>query len=86
MFSPMNYLKRTPIHWFLVAAFLPLALATSSAQAQSRLPVGKVVEPVVCQSDAKQSYALYLPARYSEERKWPIIYGFDPGGRGLRPV
>jgi poly(3-hydroxybutyrate) depolymerase len=70
----------------LAAALLSFALPDLSAQAQRPLPTGQVIEQVVCQSDAKQSYALYLPSRYTAERKWPIIYGFDPGGRGLRPV
>lgn len=55
------------------------------AQAQS-LPVGQIVERVVCRADAQQSYALYLPSNYTETRKWPILLAFDPGGRGLRPV
>ena len=36
--------------------------------------------------DAAQSYALYLPSAYSGDRRWPIIYCFDPGARGPVPV
>ncbi len=32
------------------------------------------------------SYALYLPTTYAPAKAWPIIYFFDPGGRGRRPV
>src|SRR5262245_13386449 len=50
------------------------------------LPLGKVVERVVCLKDASQSYALYLPPNYAPDRQWPILYAFDPGARGVRPV
>ncbi len=44
------------------------------------------MKKVVCQYDRSQSYALYLPSAYSPEKKWPIIYAFDPGARGEIPV
>src|SRR5262245_51943342 len=71
----------------LCVAFLatPLACLRSPAQTQD-LQVGKVIERVVCLKDASQSYALYLPPDYAPDRRWPVIYAFDPGGRGLRPV
>jgi dienelactone hydrolase len=46
---------------------------------------GQIVN-VVCASDASQSYALYLPSAYTATKRWPIIYFFDPGGRGRRPI
>ncbi len=82
----MSYLTHNFVRSFLAAAFLQFAPPDLSTQAQSHLPTGQVIEQVLCQSDAKQSYALYLPPRYTAERKWPIIYGFDPAARGLRPV
>ena len=54
-------------------------------QAQD-LPVGKIIERVVCLKDAGQSYALYLPPNYTTDRRWPVIYAFDPAARGMRPV
>jgi pimeloyl-ACP methyl ester carboxylesterase len=55
--------------------------------AQTRdLTAGKVIEQVVCLKDTSQSYALYLPNNYTPGRAWPILYGFDPGARGVRPV
>jgi len=70
----------------VVAAFaLPAPCLTSLAQSQD-LPVGQVIERVVCLKDAGQSYALYLPPDYAPNRQWPIIYAFDPGARGVRPV
>lgn len=49
------------------------------------LPRGRIVEKVTCADDATQSYALYLPSRYSPDRTWPILYAFDARARGLLP-
>ncbi len=29
---------------------------------------------------------MYLPSSYTPEKRWPIIYFFDPAGRGRRPL
>src|SRR5439155_14198030 len=50
------------------------------------LPRGQVIESVKCADDPSQSYALYLPSRYSPDRAWSAILAFDPGGRGKAPV
>jgi dienelactone hydrolase len=57
-----------------------------SAFAVEEIARGKVVEKVVCRSDQKLSYALFLPSNYTQGKKWPIVYGFDPGARGHMPV
>jgi dienelactone hydrolase len=46
---------------------------------------GHIVE-VACTSDHTQTYALYLPSSYTSEKRWPILYFFDPAGRGNRPL
>jgi hypothetical protein len=56
-----------------------------SAFAQ-QLQTGIVHEEVSCLQDGSQSYALYLPKAYTAERRWPIIYAFDPFARGRVPV
>lgn len=48
-------------------------------------PVGQITN-IVCKNDPAMSYALYLPTAYSSAKAWPIIYFFDPGGRGQRPL
>ncbi|MGB8509679.1 MAG: hypothetical protein WCD76_14935, partial [Pyrinomonadaceae bacterium] len=50
------------------------------------LPRGAIVESVGTQADARQTYALYLPSNYTPARKWPVLYAFDPAGRGKLPV
>jgi len=61
------------------AAVAALALAAD-------LPTGQVVPDVACAADSTQSYALYLPRDYNADRAWPVIFAFDPGGRGRVPV
>ena len=63
----------------LMAAFL-------AAAPDSDLPRGEIIAHVACAKDATQSYALYLPSNYTSDRSWPVIYAFDPGGRGQNPV
>ncbi|MEO5960835.1 MAG: hypothetical protein ABIZ49_11230 [Opitutaceae bacterium] len=47
---------------------------------------GRLLEKVTCVADATQSYALYVPSNYSPDKKWPVIFCFDPGARGRTPV
>jgi predicted esterase len=62
-------------------------LAPAAARAQTdSIPGGQVVERVEALNDSSQSYALYLPSNYTPNRKWPVLYAFDPGARGRVPV
>lgn len=47
---------------------------------------GEIINKVICKNDSKQSYALYLPSNYSVEKKYPVIYAFDPHAGGGLPV
>ncbi|NTW31567.1 MAG: hypothetical protein HGB12_02905 [Bacteroidetes bacterium] len=47
---------------------------------------GKLIPRVICINDYTVNYALYLPSYYSEEKKWPVVYAFDPHACGLLPV
>ena len=68
----------------VIAAGLGSAIA--QAQQSSSLPSPGHIGNVICAPDATQTYALYLPSGYATGKQWPIIYLFDPGGRGRRPV
>src|SRR5690349_8345514 len=62
-------------------------LTHSAAHAQTdSIPRGQIVERIEALSDSSQSYALYLPSNYTPNRKWPVLYAFDPGARGRVPV
>src|SRR5580704_3827412 len=63
-----------------------LLVALLPAAPQPDLPPGQIIAHVPCAKDATQSYALYLPSNYTPDRAWPVIYAFDPGGRGQNPV
>jgi predicted esterase len=65
---------------------LPAEEPVDSYVLVSEIPTGQIIEKVTCAADATQSYALYLPSNYTAERKWPILYAFDPGARGKQPV
>jgi dienelactone hydrolase len=36
--------------------------------------------------DPSYGYALFLPASYTPDRKWPVLFAFDPMARGELPV
>lgn len=46
---------------------------------------GKIMNPVLCQSDPTKSYALYIPEDTSN-KPLPIVYFFDAHGDGALPV
>jgi poly(3-hydroxybutyrate) depolymerase len=67
---------------------LPVVMVAMVAQAAlaADLPRGRVIDRVQCADDPSQSYALYVPSGYTSDHEWPVIFAFDPGGRGLNPV
>lgn len=68
-------------------SLLQIGLMWATASAQGiELQNGALIEKVVCRAKADQSYSIYLPTKYTPERKWPILYAFDPGARGQIPV
>ncbi|MGC2322994.1 MAG: hypothetical protein WA463_10225 [Terriglobales bacterium] len=71
----------------LIGALLILLLATSGAgAAPDGIRPGEVIEAVPCKDYPGQSYALYLPSGYTPQKRWPIVYAFDPGAQGDSPV
>lgn len=46
------------------------------------LPLGVLIPKVVTSANPQQSYALYLPSKYSPAQYWPIVFIFDPVARG----
>lgn len=86
--------RRTPrTRAALAAALLMLFACVGSAAGKlprlrpsDDLPRGRVVEGVRVEGSQGQTYALYLPSAYTPEKKWPVIYAFDPSGQGKFPV
>jgi predicted esterase len=72
---------------FVRLSAMVVLVAHSAAHAQTEsIPRGQVVERLEALNDSSQSYALYLPSNYTPNRKWPVLYAFDPGARGRVPV
>jgi dienelactone hydrolase len=63
--------------------FVPQTALCSQSE---EFPKGEIIEKVACKTDANFSYALYLPSNYTPNKKWAMLYGFDPAARGRIPV
>jgi predicted esterase len=73
--------------FLMYALAAPVLAQQSSAGAEKTTkPEAGVIVPHVGAGAADQSYALYLPSHYSEAKRWPIVYAFDPLARGNVPV
>ena len=59
----------------------PLFDCQQTEDSQS-FPPGDLIPRVVALQNPQQSYALFVPRKYSRERRWPIVYVFDPLARG----
>jgi len=73
------------MRWGVMVALLAHSTAHAITQTDS-IPRGQVVERIEALNDSSQTYALYLPSNYTPDRKWPVLYAFDPGARGRVPV
>jgi predicted esterase len=71
----------------LLVAILSSGSASGHPQTESiqSFPPGTAIPSVVTLRNPAQSYALYLPTKYSRDRRWPIVYVFDPLARGRWP-
>ncbi|MBV6520291.1 MAG: hypothetical protein MNPFHGCM_00396 [Gemmatimonadaceae bacterium] len=77
----------------LATVAILLSRPTAAATAQDALPTladvtprGIVVSRVQSRSDPKATYAVYLPAAFTRDRRWPVVFLMDPRGRALIPV
>ncbi|MDQ1354488.1 MAG: hypothetical protein QG657_4797 [Acidobacteriota bacterium] len=71
----------------ILPLLLVLIVSTNlPANAQDEFPRGEIIEKVICKDKPDQSYVLYLPTTYSRNKEWPILFAFDPGAVGKRPV
>jgi len=52
----------------------------------SEFETGVVIKTVKCAKDSTISYALYLPSNYSGDKKFPVMFSFDPHAVGSQPV
>ena len=71
---------------FVVAGSLSAQQIAATGEDSRIFPVGTLIPKVVTIANPEQSYALYIPKSYSPTKLSPIIYAFDPGANGSRPV
>ncbi len=69
-----------------IASLLLALQGQNPSERFSHLQTGIILPKVVAHAKPEQSYALCLPSAYSPDKRWPIIYAFDPGARGSVPV
>jgi predicted esterase len=67
----------------IVAAALLLLSAPATSAGEAQVVRGGITPRVVCAADPRFSYALYLPKDYERGRPWPVLFLFDPRGRGI---
>ena len=80
---------RNLLHLLVLLVFLAAPVSAQQAATEEHpkgFPLGAIVPKVVTLVKPEQSYALYLPSRYSPQKLWPIAYAFDPGAHGKIPV
>ena len=59
---------------------------TSLALAEQTIPKGRIGDPVPSSFDSTQTHAVYIPKSYTPEKKWPILFAFEPRSQGKIPV
>ena len=74
------------ISLFVRLTVMVVLVAHAAITQTNSIPRGQIVERVEALNDSSQSYALYLPSNYTPNRKWPVLYAFDPAARGRVPV
>jgi dienelactone hydrolase len=71
----------------VISGMVLVFAASGSAQEKIDLQTTRgAITQVVTLDDPAQSYTLYLPSQYSTDRRWPVIYAFDPFARGKTAV
>ena len=78
-------LKRPAFTLILIFFFSGLLILPDKSSAPD-YSNGKIIEIVKCINNPEETYAVYVPASYSAEKKWPVIIAFEPAGRGFIPV
>lgn len=68
-------IKRIPL-------FLLLFVFTFQAQ-ELVLTKGKVMDSIPVNDSIPETYSIYLPSDFSTDNSWPVVFVFDPRGRGI---
>ena len=70
-------MKKIPF-LILLLSFIPQLGNTQEIE----IPLGRIVDSIPTKDSIASSFALYLPQDFDEKKEWPVIFVFDPQGRG----
>lgn len=70
-------MKKIPF-LILLLSFIPQLGGSQELE----IPLGKIVDTIPTTDTIAESFALYLPKNFNEKKEWPVIFVFDPQGRG----
>jgi hypothetical protein len=77
----MSGMGRLP-SWLVAAALAGAVTSPGAAEQPAGTPApGRLVERIACAASPAHTYTLFLPANYTPERAWPVLFVFDPRGR-----
>ncbi len=68
-----------------IADSIDTTIAATTPVVKDSFETGKIIDNIVCKTDASQSYALYIPAKCGNATL-PVIYFFDPHANGSLPL
>ena len=68
-------MRRVPLLVALFAFAAPFAAAETA-------PPQAIVDGMKCDVDPEMTYAYFLPGGYSKDKRWPVVFVFDPRQRG----
>jgi dienelactone hydrolase len=81
---PRRTLTWRDLRWLVPGA--AVVVAGPAAQQARPLEPGVIHARVTPLGDRFYGYALFVPAAYTPDRKWPVLFAFDPMARGELPV
>lgn len=84
----LSPLSRTSVRLIPVCFLLLLLLSVTKlkAQANEEFSKGEISAKVAARINPAYDYALYLPTSYTPDKKWAVVYIFDPQARGALAV
>jgi len=70
----------------LLSAVCLLAVLSTIGFSETRIPKGEIADHIQSSYDPNQTHCIYLPSNYTPEKKWPILFCYDPRGKGHVPA
>lgn len=71
---------------FSVSATFMLVVSFSMFSQELHLQRGVVQDSIKMPGFEGQTYALYLPENFSNDKKWPVVFVFDPAARAKEAI